>query len=165
MAYRLAPGHRLRLALSNTYWPFLWPSPAAGKLTLLEGKLDLPVHQGVDADEWQPPAPKSAAPWKHRVLQPATSARRIEQDLIRGTVALVVEDDQGRVENLTHGLITADRLQERWEIKPDDPLSAYAKCVWEQDLARGDWQVRTHAVAEMRSDAAGLHISGRSDRL
>ena len=28
MAYRLAPGHRLRLALSSTYWPWVWPSAA-----------------------------------------------------------------------------------------------------------------------------------------
>ena len=25
MAYRLAPGHKLRLALSTTDWPFVWP--------------------------------------------------------------------------------------------------------------------------------------------
>ncbi|MDP1578500.1 MAG: CocE/NonD family hydrolase, partial [Cypionkella sp.] len=34
MAYRLAAGHHLRLALSTTYWPFLWPSPQPATLTL-----------------------------------------------------------------------------------------------------------------------------------
>ena len=53
MAYRLAPGHRLRLALSNSYWPFVWPSPEAVALTVTAGSLDLPVHDG-SGPEWQP---------------------------------------------------------------------------------------------------------------
>ena len=45
VAHRFAKGHRIRLALSNTYWPMLWPSAHAGSLTLtLSGsKLSLPT--------------------------------------------------------------------------------------------------------------------------
>ena len=60
MAYRLAPGHRLRLALSNSYWPFVWPSPEAGVLTLVGGTLELPVHGGAQA-QWQPPEAEGCA--------------------------------------------------------------------------------------------------------
>jgi uncharacterized protein len=41
LAHRLAPGHRLRLALSTSYWPFLWPLPTKAMLTLQAGTLDL----------------------------------------------------------------------------------------------------------------------------
>jgi putative CocE/NonD family hydrolase len=160
MAYRLAPGHRLRLALSNSYWPFVWPSPAAGRLVLSGGCLDLPVHRG-SGDEWQPPAAETASPWKHRVLRAGKTTRKIETDLITGKVALVVNDDLGDIENLTHGLITGETMSELWEIHPDDPLSARAVHVWEQRLSRGDWNVRTRAEAEMTGTASHLRMTAR----
>jgi uncharacterized protein len=158
MAYRLAPGHRLRLALSNSYWPFVWPSPEAGALTLSGGSLRLPVHAG-SAAEWSPPPAEHATPWKHRVLREGKTRRYMEKDLITGTHALVVEDDGGDVENLTHGLCSGESMTERWEIRPDDPQSARAVHVWEQRLSRGDWSVRTRAEAEMTSSATDLRMT------
>ena len=155
MAYRLAPGHRLRLALSNSYWPFVWPSPEAGHLTVTAGHLLLPVHEQ-GANEWTPPPAEHAPPWRHRVIRTGKSRRIIEEDQIAGTIALVVEDDLGDAENLTHGLCSGETMSERWEIHPDDPLSARAVHVWEQRLSRGDWSVRTRAEAEMSSTATHL---------
>lgn len=158
MAYRLAPGHHLRLALSTTYWPFVWPSPVAATVTLLSGVLSLPVHQG-SANEWTPPEPEGATPWQHRVHQPATSARRIETDLKAGTTALVVEDSTGEVENLTHGLITGESMSERWETAPDDPLSAHGTMHWEQRLSRGDWGVVTRGKVQMTATSTAFHMT------
>lgn len=160
MAYRLAPGHRLRLALSNSYWPFVWPSPEAGALTLSGGQLRLPVHAGSTA-EWSPPPAEHAPPWKHRVLREGRTRRYVEEDLITGTHALVVEDDLGDAENLTHGLCSGETMTERWEIRPDDPQSARAVHVWEQRLSRGDWSVRTRAEAEMTGNATDLRMTAR----
>jgi hypothetical protein len=156
--YRLAPGHRLRLALSNSYWPFVWPSPQAGRLTLTGGSLTLPVHHGADAPEWQPPPAEHAAPWKNRVLRAGKTRRYVEHDLISGTHALVVEDDLGDTENMAHGLCTGETMTERWEIAPDDPLSARAVHTWEQRLSRGGWSVRTRADAEMTGTATHLRM-------
>jgi putative CocE/NonD family hydrolase len=160
MAYRLAPGHRLRIALSTTYWPFLWPSPVAATVTLHGAALHLPVHQGGGA-EWQAPPPEGAQPWRHEVLRKGYAARRVEYDLITGTVALVVEDDGGDTENLAHGLITGDTMAERWQVHPGDPLAARAEIRWEQRLSRGDWAVRTVATAAMWSDTTHLHMEAR----
>ncbi|MDP2080024.1 MAG: CocE/NonD family hydrolase [Pseudotabrizicola sp.] len=156
MAYRLAPGHRLRLALSNSYWPFVWPSPSQAVLMLSQGSLTLPVHEG--GGVWAPPEPESAPAWAHRVLRAGQSRRYVETDMITGTQALCVLEDGGDVENLTHGLCSGETLTERWEIHPDDPLSAKATHVWEQRLSRGEWRVRTEARAVMTSDASHLHM-------
>jgi hypothetical protein len=158
MAYQLAPGHRLRLALSNTYWPFLWPSPEAGALTLEAGRIDLPVYTGCTG--WDAPPAEGAAPWAHRVLRAGQTSRRIEHDLLSGIHALVVEDDLGDVENLTHGLCTGESMTERWEIGAD-PLSAKATHTWEQRLSRGQWSVRTEAWAEMTGTATHLRMQAR----
>ena len=155
MAYRVAAGHRIRLALSNSYWPFVWPSPEVGVLTVTGGSLDLPVHAGSGA-EWVPPEARHAAPWRHRVVRAGAASRRIETDLLSGLQVLVVEDDTGDCENLDHGLITGETMSERWEINPDDPLLARAVHTWEQRLSRGDWSVRTEARAEMTATATHL---------
>ncbi|MDG1279674.1 MAG: CocE/NonD family hydrolase [Pseudorhodobacter sp.] len=156
MAYRVAAGHHLRLALSTSYWPFLWPSPEIATLTLAEGQLQLPLHPGAGADEWQPPAAEAAREWRHKKHGEGRAARRVEQDQITGEISLVVTDDSGLVENLTHGLMTADRLAERWTIHPDDPTRARGYCEWEQWLSRGDWAVRTLVSAEMYADGPDL---------
>ena len=161
MAYRLSPGHRLRLALSTTYWPFVWPSPEAATLTLLGGSLDLPRHEGSAQEEWVPPPAEGGPAWKHRVLRPGKAVRRVERDLLSGRVTLVVGDDEGDAENLDHGLVSGGSMTERWSIMPDDPLSARCEIQWEQRLSRGGWSVRTEARTEMWGDSTHLHFAAR----
>ncbi|MFN7224895.1 MAG: CocE/NonD family hydrolase [Paracoccaceae bacterium] len=156
MAYRLAPGHRLRLALSNSYWPFVWPSPDQAVLTVSSGSLTLPLHHGNAT--WTPPEPEAAPVWRHRVLRSGSTRRYVETDMITGLRALCVQDDLGDVENLSHGLCSGETMSERWEIDPDDPLSAKAIHVWEQRLSRGDWRIRTEARAVMTCDATHLNM-------
>jgi uncharacterized protein len=158
MAYRVAAGHRLRLVLATTYWPFVWPSAGAVTLALTEGALHLPVVTGA-LGTWTPPPAETARPWAHRVLRTGHKARRIERDLIAGTYALVVEDDGGDVENLIHGLVTGETMSERWQVGADDPLSAMATHTWEQRLSRGGWRVRTHVTATQTCTATHLRIT------
>ena len=158
MGYRVAPGHKLRLALSTTYWPFVWPSPEAATLEITAASLELPVHQGTDQPEWTPPPAETAAPWQHKVLRAGKSSRRIESDLIAGCHALLVEDDLGDTENLVHGLVTGETTTERWEVGAT-PLSARAEISWEQRLSRGDWRVKTRAETVMTATATHLRMT------
>jgi uncharacterized protein len=118
------------------------------------------VHQGSEA-EWTPPPSEGAQPWAHKVLRAGKTTRKIETDLIAGTTSLIVNDDLGDVENLTHGLCTGESMTELWEIRPDDPLSARAVHTWEQRLSRGNWAVRTEAWAEMTATASHLRLQAR----
>ena len=51
-AYRFAKGHRIRLALTGSYWPLLWPGPTGDPLELsLQGaRVSLPRRGGGAAD-------------------------------------------------------------------------------------------------------------------
>lgn len=159
-AYRLAAGHRLRVALSTTYWPFLWPSPKAATLVVTAGHLVLPVHEG-SANEWDPPPAEHAPPAPLREIRAPRARRVIEEDMLAGTRTLVVETDEGVFENMAHALVMEESLTERWEITPDDPLSAKATHVWEQRRSRGDWAVRTRAEAEMTASETHLRMRAR----
>lgn len=159
-AYRLASGHRLRLALSNSYWPFVWPSPKAGALTVTAGCLTLPVLTAPGGG-WTPPEPEAAPPSGRINRQDGGSVRQITRDLISGRVIMLVEDDLGEVENPETGLINREKMTETWEIHPDDPLSARMHTVWHQGISRGDWQVRTLAETEMTGTETHLRMTAR----
>jgi putative CocE/NonD family hydrolase len=161
IAYRVPAGHRLRVAVSTAYWPAIWPSPEPVAITLLSGALDLPVRPPAISDECSFAEPEAAEPWRIAELRPTASERRVERDLESGTVTVIVANDFGEVRDLDHGLVSGSRMSERWTIRPDDPLSAKGEIWWEQTLSRGDWSVRTDAVASMRSDGGSFSVSAR----
>ena len=78
--------------------------------------------------------------------------------MLSGKRTLIVEDDLGDVENLSHGLISGETMSERWEIVGRDPTSARAVHVWEQRLSHGNWAVRTVAEAGMTCTATDLRM-------
>lgn len=164
-AYRLDAGHRLRIALSTSYWPFVWPSAITPQLTLLQGSLALPEHAGASGDEC------GFAPAEVPETQPMirhgkdSAARRIERDLITGQIALIVEDHAAPV-TFAHGLRAASGMIERWTIHPDDPLSARVDIAWHQCLGRenlpdGDWLITTSATVSMRATTDHLHMTAK----
>ena len=71
----------------------------------------------------------------------------------------IVEDTGDTVE--PHGLTHGETMTERWEIDPDDPLSARATILWEQRLSRGEWAVQTLAETEMTGTPAHLRMNAR----
>jgi len=112
-------GHRIRLALSTTYWPMIWPSPEKATLTIFGGTLDLPVRRSQAAEALPPlPGPETAPPERPTAIRP-------------GVV---------RIERL--GLEVATEGKFAFDITDDDPLSAVAEMRRSETLSRQGWQVR-----------------------
>lgn len=158
MAHRLGPGHRLRLALSNACWPFVWPSPEPVTLRLLGGTLTLPVHDGTDTEITVDPPPPFA-PSRLQSLSPPSEGRRMDTDLIRGTQRLVVTSDTGVLKNPDHGLTTQAVMTETWSIHPANPTSARVDIRWDQTHSRGDWAVRSTLTAAQTCDAQAFTLT------
>ncbi|WP_050927570.1 CocE/NonD family hydrolase [Aestuariivita boseongensis] len=159
IAYRVPRGHRLRLAISNAYWPLIWPSPLKTRMTLTAGHVDLPLRETAHQPERSFPPPDAEAPWRTTQLREAHHIRRTETDHTTGVVSLVIEDDFGKVQDNDHGLINGHVARECWTIHPDDPLSARGACHWTDELERDGIQLRTETCCEMRSDATTFHLS------
>lgn len=161
IAYRLPKGHRLRLAVSNAYWPLIWPMGETGSLILNAGSLALPIRPLAGGDEWQF-EPAETAPAQEIIShRPANHSRRIETDLTTGEISLLIEDDFGSAENADHGLIAGSVAREHWRIHPDDPLCASGTTHWTETSARGDWSIRTETYATMRSDKTHFYLTAR----
>ena len=157
IGYQLPAGHKLRLALSTSYWPLLWPAPGAGAVSLLQASLSLPLL----AAEPEPvsfAAHESAAPAPLVNIRPAAHQREPGSDPASGVVSLKIVDDFGANRNEATGLTTGSVARELWSIHPDDPNSARGQCHWTQQLQRPGWDIRTEARAQMRSDADNFYL-------
>jgi putative CocE/NonD family hydrolase len=161
IAYSVARGNRLRVAVSSTYWPLVWPSPEKVTLVLHEGVLELPVRPTGAGDEVSFEEPEAAAPWRTETLRQSSNSRIVERDSTTGKVSLNIVDDFGEKRDSDHGLVTGGIARENWIIDPDDPLSAYGQTHWTESLSRNEWSVRTETFTSMRSDAENFHLTGR----
>jgi len=159
IAYLVPKGNHLRVAISTAYWPLIWPSPHAAAVTLHSGALGLDTLTA--ADNWTFPPPDADAPWQTAELRAEAHVRRTEVDHTTGAVSLIIEDDFGKVQDMEHGLINGSVARERWEIRPDNPLSARGTCHWTDELERGDIRLRTEAKCAMWSDATHFHLSAQ----
>lgn len=160
-AWRLPAGHGLRLSLSNTYWPMVWPSPGRTVLTVdrAETFLDLPVLDAELRKSGPIPEPENAAPLDQTWIRPARGGWSVEEDMETGRVTTHVLDDYGDRVIHSHGLRTAFRGTESWEILPDDPFSASASLAYDTLTARGDWNIETKCVSTMTADDTCFYIT------
>ena len=170
IAYQLPAGHRMRLAVSTSYWPTIWPSPVAAQITLHEGKLHLPIRaanaaadrpESERADEWEFEDPQGSPHWRTETLREASYSRHVDQNESDQTCIVSVDADSGEVRDLEHGLISGSWMKERFYIVPDDPLSARVTAEWEQTGGREGAMWRTHVWSEMTCDADHLFMNVR----
>lgn len=161
IAYRVPAGHTLRVAVSSSYWPMVWPSPENVNLTIAGGQISVPSRDLATGDEWTFPEPEAASPWQLETLRTGGNSRSIEHDQVTGKISLVIEDDFGEARDKDHGLIHGGVARERWEINADDPLSAYGETHWTEVSGRDNWRIRTETFTTMRSDKQNFYLTGR----
>ena len=128
IAQNFPAGHRLRLALSTSYWPMAWPPPEPVRLTVaLAGcRLLLPVRPPRPEDRALRPLgePVTAPPLKKTQLTTTHHNWWVKRDLENDVATLEVIKDEGtyRIEEID--LAITDRTQEWYSSREDDFGSA-----------------------------------------
>jgi hypothetical protein len=146
--YCFAKGQRIRVALSTTYWPLIWPSPEPVTLALVCGKswIELPVRPASRADgSVRFKGPEAAPAFTRTALTPGSRNRTITTDLGKGETIVAITDTSGRNRYDQIDLIAEARSTERYSLIEDAPLSATAEVTWTWEFERGDWQIRTES--------------------
>ncbi len=170
-AHAFPAGHRLRLALSNAYWPLVWPSPAPAALTIYtEGcHFDLPVRPP-DPDDARLPGfgpPERAPHGAWRPLGESDFERRLEVDPETGDAVSAMRsgyDAQGRVVLGRHdglGIDGGDGSEIRTRIHPSDPLRARAAMAQRTLLRRGGWSVSVETGIEVSCTEQSFRVQAR----
>ena len=164
VAATLPKGQKLRVSLSTSYWPMIWPAPEPVTLTVNTASsfMDIPVR--AKRRHEKPPvfAPaESSAPVKLVEHSKPHNRRELTRDQATGETRLCIIDDFGRSTIVEHGMTIWACGRENYRILPDDPLSARQECHWSEECVRGDWKVRTETYSAMRASKTHWHVTGR----
>jgi hypothetical protein len=160
-------GHRLRLAVSTSYWPIAWPSPEPVTLTLFTGesRFFLPVRppRAEDATLRPFPEPESTPAALATTLREGDAFSTLEHDLeaARRTIRLHADYGIERIE--PHGLETSEVSTETLTIVERDPTSAEASAEWRIELARKAWRIRIETALRLTSTADAFRLAARLD--
>ena len=161
IAYRVLKGHKIRLSISNAYWPLLWPMPENGQIEIIEGSIEIPNTEGGSCDMRSFLPEKTDEPWKTETIRKPSNTRKVTRDIKSDQSILEIVDDFGLVRDIAHGLEIGSIAREWWTIHPNDPLSAEGRTHWTEERNRGDWRTRTETFATMNSDADNFYIHAK----
>jgi len=164
IAHAVPPGHRLRLAVSSSYWPWAWPPPAPVALSVVTGsqsRLELPMRLPRPEDERLAPfgPPESAPPLPAEGA--GTGRDLVNRDRATGLVEVVRAAAGGG--RFPDGLVTERTRVETCSLVEGDPLSASVRAESSQRLARGAWRIRIEARSLMTADAERFTVTSSID--
>ncbi|MFE0175225.1 CocE/NonD family hydrolase [Streptomyces sp. NPDC059002] len=159
-------GHRIRLAVSSAYWPWIWPQADSAGFTLepVGSSLELPVREGDSDPSITFEAPEQSEPLG--VVYPATldeqrPERLVVRDVAKGEWRLEVDPRYGGTRVYPDGLEFTEDALETYTIDESDPLSARTRSDWTIRLHRPElaWDVTIETHSEITCDAADFITS------
>ncbi len=149
VGYSFAKGHRIRLALSTSYWPVVWPAPEPVTMTVFTGAstFSLPVLRG------RAKTPKFGTNERGpeieiEVVEPKKIERRVVQDAMTGEIAVETAGIGGflgpgrRWRIAPIDTIIGHSLHKRFTIREGDPTSARGEYRQVYELEREGWWIR-----------------------
>jgi len=167
IAHAFPAGHRLRVAISTTYWPRAWPSPDPVTLTVYQGesRLELPVRtpRPEDADLPAFLAPEAALPAPSVSHKAAQRWRTITKEVESGVTEVKTGKHRGKTTIEDIDLAIGAGCVDTFTMTGDDPLSARHENSYSITMERGDWRIRTEAYTLMTATRDDFVISATLD--
>jgi putative CocE/NonD family hydrolase len=163
IAQAIPAGHRIRLALSPAYWPWLWPVPELVTLAVhnASSSVVLPVRppRAEDADLRPFEEPEGAPPLKVETVRPDAGGRTLRRDFATGRTELTFEWATGGLYRLVDaGLSAGCWATTTYSVAPGDPLSAEVRCETATELGRVGWTTRAEIRSVMGADAERFRV-------
>ncbi|MFI5807948.1 CocE/NonD family hydrolase [Streptomyces sp. NPDC051561] len=163
IGHTFPPGHRVRLAVSSAYWPWIWPqADSAGFVLDPAGSwLELPVRAHTEDPTITFEEPEQSAPLA--VEFPAVAGQRPERlvvrDVAKGEWKLEVDPRYGGTRIYPDGLEFTEDALETYTINERDPQSAHTRSDWTIRLRRPDmaWDAEITTRSEIHCDTADFH--------
>jgi putative CocE/NonD family hydrolase len=157
IAYAFPAGHRVRLALSTSYWPTAWPSPEPVRLTVYTGAstLDLPERppRAEDSALASFGEPEGAPEPAMTTLVEGRGRRVSTHDPLTDRMESIAGHHSGMERFDAIGLAVGVSVEERYAIVGDDPLTAEGSLAWIIRRERGSWRVRVEAAMKLKCTA------------
>ena len=166
IGHRFLPGHRVRLAISTSYWPLAWGPPEPVRLAVRTERsaLSLPVRtpRAEDATlSFTEPetAPRAATT---QLTEPHHNWR-VLRDLSTDVSTLEVTLDEGSYMLDDIDLLVRSSAREWYRSCNDDFTSLRGETHWVHEFARGDWRVRTVTKQVLTCDPTTFYLHAQLD--
>ncbi|MEV1088532.1 CocE/NonD family hydrolase [Streptomyces microflavus] len=159
IGHTFPPGHRIRLAVSSAYWPWIWPQAGSAGFTLdADGSfVELPVRRHTEDPSITFGEPEQSEPLG--VVYPVTleeprPERLVVRDVAKGEWRLEVDPRYGGTRVYPDGLEFTEDALETYTIQQGDPLSARTRSDWRIRLHRPEmsWDVEIETRSEIAAD-------------
>lgn len=161
--YTFPPGHRIRVALSNHYWPWVWPHGVDDVLDvdLAASRISLPLVPHDTADVSFPEA-EHTRPIVITTPDDASEPRperQVISDVAAASTTLLVDPGYGGTRRYPDGLDFLEDAEEEYAIVEGDPTSPRAESRWHVRLSRGDWVADLTTRSVITSDASAFTVT------
>jgi len=158
IAHRFKTGNRIRLSVSESLWPLVWPSPEIVTLTLTQGvsSLELPIRDRV-AD---PPLPIPVTHMESKELGALFAAKQLKGPDSEGWYEFSQDPAPSSftVPDIGTTITGGFSRKELLRIKDGDNNSSLWQGEHTGGFKRGDWDCTIHAAFKLTSSADTFFI-------
>ena len=166
VGYRVPAGHKLRLAISTSYWPMAWPAPTPTRLKLMSQscqlKLPLRSNNAVDGQLTQFGSSQSPEPIATISLRDVDLSRFQHRDPETGMNILEIRADNGKTRFEHSALEMGSSSLYRFSIEDLNPLSAKAEYEWNWEYSREEWSIVTRTTTTITCDHTCFYLKAES---
>lgn len=167
IAQRFPENHRIRLALSTSYWPLAWPSPKPVRLKvdLNKSRFLLPVREPQPHDQKLRPfgPPEGAAPLETSIIKPGNHNWYVHRDLANSISELEVINDNGviGIDETNTEIENATYEWYRSHGNAYDSVLGETRTV--RGFRRGGWHARVTTRTVLTSDEKNFYLQAELD--
>ncbi|MFC9243991.1 CocE/NonD family hydrolase [Streptomyces sp. NPDC057136] len=161
-------GHRIRLSLSTSYWPLVWPAPAPALLSVHEtgSSLTLPIRPTDaphDASSTPFGEPEGCTPADVTQLTEPEQAWTVSRNLVDYHSSLDIVKDRGLQRYEENGIEVGLRAVEKYTSIADDFGSVSGESAWTLRFRRPAWDIRVETRTTLTSDENEFHVDATLD--
>ncbi|MEE6280848.1 CocE/NonD family hydrolase [Georgenia sunbinii] len=168
MAHSFPAGHRLRLSVSTSYWPLIWPAPQPATVTIRTGisSLRLPVRppRAEDTELRAFGEPEVAPELETTPLQTGEHHWRVVRDLATDVSTLEIANDQGSFRIDETDTVVRRATNEWYSFRWNDVNSVRGETRTVRRIERGaDWRVEINTRTVLTSTPSHFHVNAQLD--
>ncbi|MGH7125477.1 MAG: CocE/NonD family hydrolase C-terminal non-catalytic domain-containing protein, partial [Stellaceae bacterium] len=154
----VSSGNRLRVAVSTSYWPMLWPAAKSGRVVLhaSRSRVSLPARVPRAADGIEMAEPESAPTFTWTPLRAGGYRRQDATNGATGERIVTITEDMGtgRIEEID--LSVSECTTRTFRMCPDEPSSAVIETQMTSSFGRRDWSAETSVRGRITAEAGGM---------
>lgn len=164
IAQKFPRGHRIRVAVSTSYFPLAWPPPKSTQLKIYTSgsQLTLPVRPARQ-EAIRFPDVEMTASGRKRQLRKGHHDWRVIRELDRDTSTLEVINDNGRYRLEDVDLTIEHSVSEWYRYQADDFSSVTGETLTTRSYQRQQWCIKTVTRTQLGCDQMNFYLDAELD--